>query len=65
MTLVNMALILLPFFCNGMAVSLMPDRKREYMLRPRPHLQRTSIRTSRTPPSHFPSHLAPLSPLPR
>ena len=56
MTLVNMALILLPFFCNGMAVSLMPDRKREYILRPRPHLPRTS----RAPPAHLPhTSLAP------
>ena len=35
MTLVNMALVLLPFLCNVMAVVLAPDRKREYVLRPR------------------------------
>ena len=35
MTLVNMALVLLPFLCNVMAVVLAPDRKREYILRPR------------------------------
>jgi hypothetical protein len=51
MTLVNMALILLPFLCNVMAVVLAPDRKREYILRPR---------TSRAPPAH----LAPTSPRP-
>ena len=50
MTLINMALILLPFLCNVMAVSLAPDKKREYMLRPRPHLPRTS----RAPPAHLP-----------
>jgi class 3 adenylate cyclase len=32
MTLVNMALLLLPFLCNIMAIWLAPDRNREYML---------------------------------
>jgi hypothetical protein len=65
MTLVNMALILLPFLCNGMAVSLVPDRKREYMLRLSPHLPHLAPRTSHLPPltSHLvlprTSHLSP------
>ena len=57
MTLVNMALVLLPFLCNVMAVVLAPDRKREYVLRPRTlrappaHLPRTSHRPRPAPPS--------------
>ena len=65
MTLVNMALILLPFLCNGMAVSLVPDRKREYMLRLSPHLPHLAPRTSHlSPPTSYltPSPSYPLAP---